>query len=120
LEGSKSFLESQVALLAHRLTEKGQEIARERPRPGSVQALDYDLLQARYRTLSEKLEEAKMVMDLDARQGGEKLSVVDPANPGKPVKPNRLAISGIGALVGFALGGTAAFGLYRRHRRVLA
>jgi uncharacterized protein involved in exopolysaccharide biosynthesis len=118
--GTKMFLESQVGVLARRLAEKGQEVARERPSPGSVLALDYDLLQARYRTLFEKLEEAKMAMSLEERGMGELLFPMDPANPGKPIKPNRLAISGIGALVGCSLGGTAAFGLYRRQRRVLA
>jgi len=51
--------------------------------------------------------------------GGQFL-VVDPANMGTPVVPNRLAIAGIGAFAGFVLGGMAVVGLGRRQRRALA
>jgi uncharacterized protein involved in exopolysaccharide biosynthesis len=125
LAGTEQFLDSQLALLAQRLAEKKHELKREkaqgRSEPSETLAMDYQLLQERYRTLFAKHEDAKMAEDLAVRQSGNMLFVQDQANlPTRSIKPNRLAISGIGALVGCALGGTAAFGLYRRHRRVLA
>jgi hypothetical protein len=61
-----------------------------------------------------------MASDIERRGGGSQLLVQDDASEGEPIEPNRLAISAMGSLVGCAVGGTAAFGLHRKQRRVLA
>lgn len=123
--GTRDFLERQLGVLAERLTDKGEELARERaahgPEAGRILALDYDVLVSTYKTLSEKYADAKLAVALENEQKGGHFMVVDPANlPKQPVSPNRPAIAGIGALAGLALGGVAVFGLDRRRRRALA
>jgi len=125
IAGTRDFLRRRLDALAERLTEKGDELARERaahgPEAVRILALDYDLLVSTYKTVSAKYEDAQMAGSLESEQKGGQFMIVDPANlPREPVGPNRLAITGMGALAGLALGGTAVLGLDRRRRRVLA
>jgi len=124
VQGTNSFLETELQKLAARVTEQRDKIERERaaggPGAAAVLALDYELLQSTYRTLFAKREEARLALALETNNPNS-FQVVDPAYfPLKRSSPNRLAITGIGALVGFALGGMAVAGLYRKQRRVLA
>ncbi|PXF54853.1 MAG: lipopolysaccharide biosynthesis protein [Deltaproteobacteria bacterium] len=71
-------------------------------------ARDYSAAQKKYNETSEKLMEARQAENLEENQAGEKFTVVDPPHvPGKPVKPNRMAI----ILIGFILGLGAGAGL---------
>ncbi|MEA3386669.1 MAG: Wzz/FepE/Etk N-terminal domain-containing protein, partial [Thermodesulfobacteriota bacterium] len=59
---------------------------------------DYSSAQKKYNETSAKLMEARQAEGLEESQVGEKFTVVNPAQlPGKPVKPNRMAI----VLIGF-------------------
>jgi len=125
IAGTTDFLRRQLDALAKRLTEQGNELARERdangPEAVRILALDYDVLVSTYKTLSEKYADAKLAVALESEQKGGQFMVVDAANlPKQPVSPNRLAITGSGALAGLVLGGVAVFGLDRRRKRALA
>ncbi len=65
---------------------------------------------ARYRDMRQKLEEAKASIDLERGQMAERFSIIDPAVfPEEPVKPNRLALTLIGLILGVGVGvGVAA------------
>lgn len=125
VQGTNRFLDDELQKLAQRVSEQGDRVARERAAygPGAAGglALDYDLLQSRYRTLFGKREEAKMALALENSDPSGSFQVVDSAFlPLEHFSPNRWAITGVGALIGFAVGGMAVAGLYRRQRRVLA
>ncbi|HBB40945.1 MAG: hypothetical protein COW73_02200 [Nitrospirae bacterium CG18_big_fil_WC_8_21_14_2_50_70_55] len=66
---------------------------------------------ARYRDMRAKLEEAKASIDLEHGQMAERFSIIDPAIfPEEPIKPNRVALTLIGLIlgVGVGVGGAAA------------
>jgi polysaccharide chain length determinant protein (PEP-CTERM system associated) len=66
---------------------------------------DYNTLTEQYASLLEKNEEAKMAADMERRQGGEQLRLLDPARlPGRPISPDRPRIIMLGLLGGLALG----------------
>ena len=66
---------------------------------------DYATLQTIYASLLTKREESEIAADLEKRQIGEQLQLVDPARlPEKPFSPNRQRINILGLLAGFALG----------------
>ncbi|RMF83282.1 MAG: hypothetical protein D6739_07395, partial [Nitrospirae bacterium] len=65
--------------------------------------------QARYRDMAQKLEEARASIDLERGQMAERFSIIDPAVfPEEPVKPNRLALTLIGLILGLGVGVGAA------------
>ena len=120
VDGTNRFLEDELQKLAQRMTET-RERAGHGGSAAGVLALDYELLQARYRTLFARREEAQMALALERNNPSGSFQVVDAANyPLERFSPNRWANTGVGALVGFALGGMAVVGLYRKQRRVLA
>jgi len=118
--GTRDFLRQQLGVLAGRVTKKGDELARERaahgPQSGRILEIEYEQLVANYKAAFAKLEDAEM----GSEQKGGQVAVVDPANLGTPVAPNRLAFAGLGAFVGLALGGMAVVSRDRRRRRALA
>ena len=64
---------------------------------------------ARYRDMLQKLEEAKASIDLEHGQMAERFSIIDPAvYPEEPVKPNRIALTLIGLILGVGVGVGAA------------
>jgi polysaccharide chain length determinant protein (PEP-CTERM system associated) len=66
---------------------------------------DYTTLEASYRSLLEKREEAKLAANLERRDIGEQFRVLDPAKvPERPFSPNRILINAAGAGGGLALG----------------
>ena len=66
---------------------------------------DYSTLQQIYASLLTKREESEVAADLEKRQIGEQLQLVDPARlPEKPFSPNRQRINLLGLLGGLALG----------------
>lgn len=68
---------------------------------------DYDNARAKYREITDKVMVSRQSLSLEEVQAGEKFTIVEPAQfPEKPEKPNRLAIT----LIGFILGLGAAVG----------
>jgi polysaccharide chain length determinant protein (PEP-CTERM system associated) len=66
---------------------------------------DYATLQSIYANLLTKKEESKIAADLEQRQIGEQLRLVDPARlPEGPFSPNRRRINALGLLAGLGLG----------------
>ena len=123
-DGTAVFLRGQLADLADRVAETGDELDREHaahgPKSGRVLAIDYEQLVATYKATLAKLEDVQMALALESQEKGTNLMIVDTANLGTPVVPNRTGIAGIGALVGLAVGGMALLGVNRRQRRALA
>jgi hypothetical protein len=122
LFGTKDFLQSQLNKLATRLTDTGNQLARERATKrtaNSILELDYELLVSTYKAVFAKHEDVQMMIDTEKRRGAT-FVIVDPANLGKAVSPNRIAFAGVGGLVGLSLGGIAIVGTNRRQRRMVA
>ena len=66
----------------------------------------YDQSKANYDDLLKKKNESAMATNMEIAQRGERFTVVDPPSlPQKPSFPNRLTFSGVGVVVGLALGG---------------
>lgn len=73
---------------------------------------DYETLQAQYRDLLGKYEDSKVAANLERRQIGEQLRILDPASrPERPFTPNRPMIAGAGAGAGLVIG-LALIGLF--------
>lgn len=73
---------------------------------------DYDNMQKNYQALLEKRLNAHVAENLEKRQQGEQIRVMDPANlPQKPEKPNRLMIMMLGLMGGGGFGVALALGL---------
>jgi polysaccharide chain length determinant protein (PEP-CTERM system associated) len=72
---------------------------------------DYETLQASYRAMLTKSQDAKVARDMEKDQIGEQFRVIDPARvPVRPVGPFRLQLNGIALGIGLLLGvGFAAF-----------
>jgi hypothetical protein len=77
-------------------------------------------LSSRYRAVFDKYKDIQTTLAMEENDGAGALLVVDPANFGQPAVPNRAAITGLGALAGFALCGMTVVGLNRRQRQALA
>ncbi len=73
---------------------------------------DYDNMQKNYQALLDKRLNARVAENLEKRQQGEQIRVMDPANlPQKAEKPNRLAIMIFGFIGGGGLGIALALGI---------
>lgn len=58
-----------------------------------------------YRNFSQRLQEATVQADMERRQLGEQLRILEPAYPPtQPTSPNRLALLTVGLMLGIALG----------------
>ncbi|MBS0150522.1 MAG: AAA family ATPase [Nitrospira sp.] len=73
---------------------------------------DYDNMQSNYQALLNKRLNAHVAENLEKRQQGEQIRVLDPANlPQKPEKPNQLLILLLGLIGGAGLGVGLALGI---------
>jgi len=73
---------------------------------------DYDSLRSHYQNLLDKKLSAQMASELEARQKGERFTILDPAPvPNQPFGPNRVLISLAGLVVGFFGGIGLAIGI---------
>ncbi len=73
---------------------------------------DYDNMQNNYQALLDKRLNAHVAENLEKRQQGEQIRVLDPANlPQKPEKPNQLLIMLLGLIGGSGLGVGLALGI---------
>jgi uncharacterized protein involved in exopolysaccharide biosynthesis len=72
---------------------------------------DYNLAKSRYEELNAKRSQSAIATDLEKRQIGERLELLDAAYlPESPIKPNRVMIVGAGLAVGLMLGTFVAGG----------
>ncbi|HEY2432315.1 MAG TPA: GNVR domain-containing protein [Vicinamibacterales bacterium] len=72
---------------------------------------DYDLEKARYADLNTRLQAARLAEDLAKKQGGERFSILYPADyPKQPIDPQPLKVMGLALALGFVLGAGAALG----------
>lgn len=72
---------------------------------------DYDAEKTRYADLNTRFNNARMAEDLARKQGGERFSVLYPANlPDEPFEPQPLKIMAMAIVAGFVLGAGAALG----------
>ena len=66
---------------------------------------DYETLNAAYRALLTKSQDAKVARDMEKDQIGEQFRVLDPARvPVRPIGPNRVQVNGIAVGLGLVLG----------------
>jgi len=73
---------------------------------------DYENMQSNYQALLDKRLNAHVAENLERRQQGEQIRILDPANlPQKPEKPNRLLIMFLGLIGGGGLGVGLALGI---------
>ncbi len=69
-------------------------------------------LTKRYTDFSARLQEATVQADMERRQLGEQLRVLEPAFPSPaPASPNRIMLLALGLVMGALFGGVAAFGI---------
>jgi uncharacterized protein involved in exopolysaccharide biosynthesis len=72
---------------------------------------DYDAEKTRYADLNTRFNNARMAEDLARKQGGERFSVLYPANlPDEPFEPQPLKIMAMAIVAGLVLGAGAALG----------
>ena len=72
---------------------------------------DYSAEKSRYAELTTRLSNARVAEDVARKQGGERFSVLYPANlPDTPIEPQPLKIMALAAVAGLVLGAVAALG----------
>ena len=72
---------------------------------------DYDAERVRYAELTTRFNNAKVAEDMARKQGGERFSVLYPANlPDAPYEPQPLKIMALAIVAGLVLGAVAALG----------
>jgi uncharacterized protein involved in exopolysaccharide biosynthesis len=106
---TSSFLAAQLAVVRRRLVEHAKVLEQARiGRNGpevQVLMLDEEMLRATYKSLWAKLEDAKLAADLESRQVGEQLRMLDVARlPERPLGMTRWALTFVGAVAGLCLG----------------
>jgi hypothetical protein len=66
---------------------------------------DYDLAKQNYSEMVKRHEASDTAQNLEEHKAGQNLEVLDPASlPEAPAEPNRLAIAGVGTLLGLVAG----------------
>jgi polysaccharide chain length determinant protein (PEP-CTERM system associated) len=72
---------------------------------------EYDLEKDHYKDLNTKLQNARMTEDLARKQGGERFSILYPADlPRTPIDPQPIKVMGVALVLGLVLGAAAALG----------
>jgi capsular polysaccharide biosynthesis protein len=72
---------------------------------------DYDLAKQNYSEMVKRQEASETARDLEAHKAGQNLELLDSASlPEAPSEPNRLAIAGVGTLLGLMAGFVLAGG----------
>jgi polysaccharide chain length determinant protein (PEP-CTERM system associated) len=114
-------LQGEMATIDSRLAQREREVSRLQAIVSAYQARaeaaptreseltrlmrDYNTLTQQYQSLLQKNEEAKMAAEMERRQGGEQLRLLDPARlPGRPISPNRPRLIMLGLAIGLVLG----------------
>lgn len=107
-------LKSKEARIKRDMSEIESRVERTPSREQQLMILvrDYDNMQKNYQALLDKRLNAHVAENLEKRQQGEQIRVLDPANlPQKPEKPNRLLIMLLGLIGGSGLGVALALGI---------
>jgi len=66
---------------------------------------DYDLAKQNYQEMAKRREASETAQNLEEHKAGQNLEVLDPASlPEAPSEPNRLAIAGVGTMLGLMAG----------------
>ena len=111
-------MKTKLEQLALRVQKKGDEMAQHQAKQGAtadgIIALEHELLVSSYKAWFAK------VLDKEMTSGSGGIRVLDTAQSGTEVAPNRAGLAGLGACLGLAMGGIAVFGLDHRQRRALA
>jgi uncharacterized protein involved in exopolysaccharide biosynthesis len=105
-----NYLQAQLEQLEDRVRIKAEQLAHAGPESRGILALDHELLVSSYKALFAKHQDAQMAAALQPAR----FQVLDRAQVGKPIGPNRAAFAGIGALGGFVLAVLAVAGRGRR------
>jgi len=93
----RQIIDNESTLDALRAESRGRRLSQ-------ADLLPYEVLQETYRALLTKGQESKMALNLERRQIGEQFKIIDPPHlPGRPNSPNRISVTVIGGLAGFAL-----------------
>ncbi len=72
---------------------------------------EYDLEKDRNKDLTARVQNARMAEDLAKKQGGERFSILYPANyPDSPIEPQPLKVMAVALMLGLVLGAAAALG----------
>ncbi len=107
-EGAHDFLAARLGDTRPRLVEKDKQLraAREKRQPESeTLAIELEVLQTTFKDLSAKTEESRMTAELEGRQSGGELTLVEPARlPERPIAPDWREYVGRGAGAGVAAG----------------
>ena len=121
-EGTSQFLESQIEDTARDIRAYEDKLETLRVRNGGrplsqADVLPYEVLKDRYKTLLGKAHEARLAANMEHRQIGRQLKVIDPARlPDRPVGPSRIVVNVAGALAGLAIGLVFVSASSRRRR----
>jgi hypothetical protein len=105
-EQTDEFIKGQIERLRTRLIEQKQQLnaARHSGSPqAETMAIEYDVLQTTFKDLLTKQEDARMSANLERRQIGEQLRLIEPPRVAeRPFSPDRRLYAGIGAVAGLA------------------
>ena len=72
---------------------------------------EYDLERDHYKDITAELQRARNTEDLTKKQGGERFSILYPADyPRQPIEPQPLKVMGVAVVLGLVLGAGAALG----------
>jgi len=120
---TSQFLTVASAEARQRLVDREQQIEEFRARhpgraPSQAVLIEYQVLQDEYKVLLAEKAASDLTLEATRRQIGTTFKLIDVARvPDRPVSPDRLRVSAMGALVGCALGLVAAIPAGRRSRR---
>lgn len=107
-DNTTMFLDSQIDDLAVQVDASAARIEKDQlahRTPRRSESIEYEELQNAYRGLLGKRQQARIAANIENRQIGEQLRVLDPARiPPRPEGPERLNISLFGAGAGLAVG----------------
>ena len=110
-EGSVQFISAQLEEVKRQIIgyENGLDQFRTQAgggqRPSRTDVLEYEVLQETYKALLTKSQESKVAANLERRQIGVTMKVVDSARlPETPVGPSHLSLSVMGGFAGLVLG----------------
>ena len=109
-EGAVQFIELQIEDARKRFTDYEQRLEEFRRQSGGralpqADVVPFEVLKERYKALLVMSEDARVAANLERRQIGERLRIIEPARlPLRPEGPSRLSVNAAGTCAGLALG----------------
>jgi len=106
---TSEFLEDQLANTRRDFAENARKMDLARIEKNAVTVrlltLEAEVLEASYKSLLAKAEEAKLAVSVERRQIGEQFRILEPSRlPEKPLSPTRLGLTFVGAVAGLCFG----------------